>query len=165
MTSVRGWIPTAIIAPALLSRHFLEQLCKFGTRSLHSAFDSNALPCCYSYWIDTTTQEGKNTYALILSFSAQGRSFWFDISDYTTPQQITWARPWRYRWVTIGLKQLADDAFGAWRRAAQAQLPTPRSAIASAGAVRRRASTRYAVCSAAEADELFNLFHSHRIVS
>jgi len=46
------------------------------------------------YWIDTNTQEGKNTYALILSFSAQGRGFWFDISDYTTPQQITWAGPW-----------------------------------------------------------------------
>jgi len=59
-----------------------------------NAFDSNALPCCYSYWIDTRTQEGKNTFALILSFSAQGRGFWFDISDYTTPQQITWAGPW-----------------------------------------------------------------------
>jgi len=59
-----------------------------------NTFDSNALPCCYSYWIDTTTQEGKNTYALILSFSAQGRGFYFDISDYTTPQAITWAGPW-----------------------------------------------------------------------
>lgn len=57
-------------------------------------FDSNALPCCYNYWIDTTTQEGKNTYALILSYSALQRGFRFDISDYTTAQQITWAGPW-----------------------------------------------------------------------
>jgi hypothetical protein len=57
-------------------------------------FDSNALPCCYNYWIDTTTQEGKNTYALILSYSAMGRGFRFDIGDYTTPQQITWVGPW-----------------------------------------------------------------------
>ena len=59
-----------------------------------NAFDSSALPCCFSYWIDTTTQEGKNTYALILSYSAMGRGFRFDISDYTTPQAITWAGPW-----------------------------------------------------------------------
>lgn len=59
-----------------------------------NSFDSSALPCCYNYWIDTTTQEGKNTYALILSYSAQQRGFRFDISDYTTPQQITWAGPW-----------------------------------------------------------------------
>jgi len=59
-----------------------------------NSFDANALPCCYSYWIDTTTQEGKNTYALILSFSAMGRGLYFNISDYTTPQAITWAGPW-----------------------------------------------------------------------
>jgi hypothetical protein len=59
-----------------------------------NSFDANALPCCWSYWIDTTTQEGKNTYALILAYSAMGRGFRFDISDYTTPQQITWAGPW-----------------------------------------------------------------------
>jgi hypothetical protein len=59
-----------------------------------NAFDSSALPCCFNYWIDTTTQEGKNTYALILSYSALQRGFRFDIGDYVTPQQITWAGSW-----------------------------------------------------------------------
>lgn len=31
-----------------------------------NTFDSNALGCCYSYWIDTSTAEGKNIFALLL---------------------------------------------------------------------------------------------------
>jgi hypothetical protein len=57
-------------------------------------FDSNALACCYSYWIDTTTQEGKNTFAVILSYSTLQRGFRFVLTDYTTAQQITWVGPW-----------------------------------------------------------------------
>jgi len=59
-----------------------------------NAFDSSALGCCYSYWIDTTTQEGKNAFAVILSYSAMQRGFRFAINDYTTAQQIAWVGPW-----------------------------------------------------------------------
>src|SRR5207253_10578443 len=34
-------------------------------------FDSNALARCYSYWIDTTTQPGKNFFAIFLALAAQ----------------------------------------------------------------------------------------------
>ena len=44
-------------------------------------FDSHALPCCWNYWVDTTTQEGKNIYALILFLSTTGGSMSLGLPD------------------------------------------------------------------------------------
>ena len=44
-------------------------------------FNSSALPCCYNYWIDTSTTEGKNTFALFLSAAAQAKGLYFGVPD------------------------------------------------------------------------------------
>lgn len=56
-------------------------------------FDGNALGCCYNYWIDTNTVEGKNIFALILSFGAQGRGLRFGLNDYGTAGVVSGVGP------------------------------------------------------------------------
>lgn len=44
-------------------------------------FDSRALDCCYSYWIDTTTIEGKLIWPLLVSLAAQGKGLSVRVPD------------------------------------------------------------------------------------
>lgn len=46
-----------------------------------SEFSSSALGCCYNYWIDTTTQGGRNDFALLLSAMAQHTGMYIGIPD------------------------------------------------------------------------------------
>ncbi len=46
-----------------------------------NAFDPNAQGCCWSYFIDTTSTEGKNIFALLLALSAQGRGMQLGLPD------------------------------------------------------------------------------------
>jgi hypothetical protein len=39
-------------------------------------FDANAQGCCYAYWIDTSTPEGKNIFALFLESIALQQGMW-----------------------------------------------------------------------------------------
>jgi hypothetical protein len=38
-------------------------------------YNSSFQGCCYNYYIDTTTAEGKNIYAMMLAYIAMGRPF------------------------------------------------------------------------------------------
>jgi hypothetical protein len=44
-------------------------------------FNASALGCCWNYWIDTTTTEGKNTFALIMAAAAQAKPMYFGVPD------------------------------------------------------------------------------------
>jgi hypothetical protein len=44
-------------------------------------FNSSALGCCYNYWIDTSTTEGKNTFALMMAAAAQAKPMYFGVPD------------------------------------------------------------------------------------
>ncbi len=44
-------------------------------------FNASALGCCYNYWIDTTTTEGRNTFALIMAAAAQAKPMYFGVPD------------------------------------------------------------------------------------
>jgi len=44
-------------------------------------FSPTALGCCYNYFIDTATQNGKNAFALFLAKQAQGKGFTLMIPD------------------------------------------------------------------------------------
>jgi hypothetical protein len=46
-----------------------------------SDFSSAALGCCYNYWIDTTTQDGRNSWATMLSAIAQHSPLYLGIPD------------------------------------------------------------------------------------
>jgi hypothetical protein len=46
-----------------------------------SDFSTAALGCCYNYSIDTTTQDGRNTWATILSAIAQHSPLYLGIPD------------------------------------------------------------------------------------
>jgi hypothetical protein len=46
-----------------------------------SDFSSYALGCCYNYWIDTTTQGGRNDLAILLSAIAQHTGLYIGIPD------------------------------------------------------------------------------------
>jgi hypothetical protein len=59
-----------------------------------NTFDSNALPCCYSYWIDTTTPEGKNIFALLLTAIAQGQGLWIGLPSGYASGAVTDAGNW-----------------------------------------------------------------------
>lgn len=53
---------------------------KIFLRNLYQ-FNSGALPCCYNYYFDTTTPEGKNIFALFMSASAQGKGLYLGVPD------------------------------------------------------------------------------------
>ncbi len=57
-------------------------------------FDVNAQGCCYFYWIDTTNQEGKNIYALILSYIALGRALKIAVPTGYASGQLSAAGSW-----------------------------------------------------------------------
>jgi hypothetical protein len=46
-----------------------------------SQFDSSALGCCYNYYIDLTTPDGKAIFPIFLSAVARGSSLRFAIPD------------------------------------------------------------------------------------
>lgn len=42
-------------------------------------FNGSALGCCYNYYIDTNTPEGKNIFALITAKSAQNKGLYLGV--------------------------------------------------------------------------------------
>lgn len=46
-----------------------------------NAWDSNAQGCCYNYWIDTTTTEGRLIFTIMLADIAEGSSMRFGVPD------------------------------------------------------------------------------------
>ena len=46
-----------------------------------SDFSSYALGCCYNYWIDTTTDGGRNDLAILLSAAAQHTGLYIGVPD------------------------------------------------------------------------------------
>jgi hypothetical protein len=58
------------------------------------SFDANAMGCCYNYWIDPSTTEGKSIYALFLSYIAQGKGFRIAIPDGKQPGPVGAAGTW-----------------------------------------------------------------------
>jgi hypothetical protein len=58
-------------------------------------FDStNAVGCCYNYWIDTATIEGKNIFAIFLSSAAQGKGMRFGLPDARQPGAVSASGAW-----------------------------------------------------------------------
>jgi len=44
-------------------------------------FNGSAMGCCYNYWIDTNTVEGRNIFALILSHAALHTGLLFGLTN------------------------------------------------------------------------------------
>lgn len=57
-------------------------------------FNGNALGCCYNYWIDTTTENGKNIFALFMSKAAQGKGLYFLFPDGGATGSIDYVGEW-----------------------------------------------------------------------
>jgi hypothetical protein len=57
-------------------------------------FSSSALGCCYSYYVDSTTAEGKDIFALILSAAAQHSALWIGIPDPPAGGAVGFAGNW-----------------------------------------------------------------------
>ena len=112
MRVIPGWFRSLIIAAAVLaplhsaySAVFVRvpdvSLLKYQTypggriwfRNFHS-FDANALVSNYAYYIDTTTAEGKNIFALIMAASAQNRGLWFGLPNGYVEGEVTYVGEW-----------------------------------------------------------------------
>jgi|SRR6516162_4554653 hypothetical protein len=59
-----------------------------------NAFNSSALGCCYNYYIDTTTVEGKNVWAMFLSYIATQRGLWLGVPDGYAAGVVSWSGDW-----------------------------------------------------------------------
>ena len=59
-----------------------------------SDFSTAALYGNYNYWIDTTTQDGRNTWATMLSASAQHTPLYLGIPDAQAPGLVTYVGIW-----------------------------------------------------------------------
>jgi hypothetical protein len=57
-------------------------------------FNANALGCCYNYYIDTTTQDGKNIFAAMLAAAAQGKPFIFGVPNGYAAGPVTQGGQW-----------------------------------------------------------------------
>lgn len=62
-------------------------------RNLHE-FDNRALGCCYNYYINTNTQEGKNTWALVLSLMAQSKGLYIGLPDGFAAGAVSMSGDW-----------------------------------------------------------------------
>jgi hypothetical protein len=57
-------------------------------------FNSNALGCCYNYYIDTTTLNGKNIFAAMLTAAALSKPFIFGVPDGYAAGPVTQGGQW-----------------------------------------------------------------------
>lgn len=57
-------------------------------------FNSNALGCCYNYYVDTTTIQGKNIFALILTKAAQGKGLYLGVPDGFAAGGVSYVGEW-----------------------------------------------------------------------
>jgi hypothetical protein len=53
-------------------------------------FDSTFLGCCYNYYIDTTTADGKIKWSAVLSYVATGAPLYFYVANKTQPGPVTY---------------------------------------------------------------------------
>ncbi len=53
------------------------------------SFDSSFLPCCYKYYIDTTTGVGKTQWSTVLAHTITGRHLTFYVSNKAQSGPIT----------------------------------------------------------------------------
>jgi hypothetical protein len=81
------------ITDASLLKYQTDPSGKIFLRNLNS-FDTNALGCCYNYYIDTLTVEGKLIWTTILSLSAQGKGLWIRVPDNFAPGPISQSGEW-----------------------------------------------------------------------
>jgi hypothetical protein len=59
-----------------------------------NAFSSSALGCCYNYYIDTNTQNGRDVWATLLSFMAQNKGIMIGIPDSQQPGPVDYVGVW-----------------------------------------------------------------------
>ncbi len=58
-------------------------------RNVNTYAQGQALGCCYNYYIDTTTVEGKLLFSIFLASAARNSTFNFYIPDYPATGSIT----------------------------------------------------------------------------
>ena len=59
-----------------------------------NTFDPNALGCCYNYWIDTTTAEGKNIFTMMLTAIALGQGMWIGLPSGYASGAVSYSGNW-----------------------------------------------------------------------
>jgi len=52
-------------------------------------FDSTFLGCCYNYYIDTTTPDGKIKWSAVLTYMQAGGSLYFYVANKSQPSPVT----------------------------------------------------------------------------
>jgi hypothetical protein len=81
------------ITDASLLKYQTDGGAKVFLRNLNE-FDANALGCCYNYYIDTQTPEGKLIWVTIMTLAAQGKGLWIRVPDNFAPGPITNSGEW-----------------------------------------------------------------------
>jgi hypothetical protein len=59
-----------------------------------NVFDSNALGCCYNYWIDTSTVEGRNIFAIMLEAIALQQGMWLALPPGYASGAVSYGGNW-----------------------------------------------------------------------
>lgn len=57
-------------------------------------FRPQALPCCYNYYVDTTTPAGKSVWSVILTKMASSQPLILGVPNLTQPGPITYLGVW-----------------------------------------------------------------------
>jgi hypothetical protein len=57
-------------------------------------FDANAQGCCYAYWIDTSTPEGKNIFTIFLESIALQQGMWVALPPGYGTGAVTFSGNW-----------------------------------------------------------------------
>jgi len=55
-----------------------------------SQFDATFLGCCYNFYVDTTTADGKAKWSAILTTILTGGSLYFFVANKTVPGPVTY---------------------------------------------------------------------------
>lgn len=57
-------------------------------------FNGNFLPCCYNYWVDTTTPGGKSMWSAMLLKIGTGQPLYMGLTNPSQPGQIEHIGNW-----------------------------------------------------------------------
>lgn len=57
-------------------------------------FNSQALPCCYNYYIDTTTATGKSVWSVVLTKMATSSKLILGVPTLSQPGAVTYLGIW-----------------------------------------------------------------------
>lgn len=82
-----------VLVPNMSTLKWQEASNRVYLRNLND-YDATFLGCCYSFWVDITTDEGKAQWSAMLTRMATGGRLYIGVTSKTTSSVVTYIGDW-----------------------------------------------------------------------